>query len=112
MIDVSELHRVYPVTPVDGKQMESGFQSSCHDSDRSEVMELRSMLEFERMKTNILEKRVRELEEDRDVWRKHSEQYFRLLGDYTHKQANESPEKQRKGLLSRLFELPSKILGG
>jgi len=117
VIDVSELNRVYQVTPIDGKQMESGFQSSCHDSDRSEMMELRSMLESERLKVNMLEKRVKELEEiktdlreDRDHWRKQAEQFTRLLSDQ--RQKPEESEKQRKGLLSRLFELPLKILGG
>lgn len=82
-IDPSELHRVYPPTlsTVEGERMET---------PSSTEQKIRETIELE-VKLQAADKRISELEEDREHWR---QQATRLLAH---------TDKERQGFWKRLF---------
>jgi hypothetical protein len=88
-IDPSELHRVYPPTP-------STVEGERQETPNSTVDKLRETIELE-VRLQAADKRILELEEDREHWR---QQATRLLTQ----QENQSTKEQDKGgFWKRLF---------
>ena len=88
-IEASELHRVYPPTPPETVNTEQFSTPNETDANTKELIELRVRLE-------VSQKRISDLEEDRDQWR---QQANRLLSS-----PHSVPQtEERKGFWQRVF---------
>ncbi len=106
LIDTAELHRVFPIHSAQNiEACKVAPELQCNDT---QLVQLRTQLEVERVKTSMLEARLKALEEDktdlridRDRWRAQAEQANLLLTDQREKP--EQTPKRKKGFWRKLF---------